>query len=557
MPSRTEAERVSQLVFYGTVFLIAWLAWRIVQPFLVEIAWAVVLAICLDPIRVRLLPRLGPTRTALALTWPSWSSSSSRWCSWAPRWWPRAGPRSLSRGPASDEGGAADWFRRGWEWLRAQAPFLPTEQEAIARVTASVGKVAEFLAGQAGGILKGAANFLFSLVITLGVLFFMVRDGASFQGAIRRVLPFGGEQNDRLLALTSDLVSASVTATLAIAALQGLIGGVTFALLGIDGWVLWGAIMGILSLLPLVGATLVWLPAAVWLALSGSLVKGIVLAAVGVLVLGNVDNVVRPLLLSGKSKMNTLVLIISLMGGVSAFGFIGIVIGPLVAALVTALVESYHAAPEPAPAPAVEPPVAASPGAPPVGEARAEAEAKARRRRGGGDGGGRAEAKAKAKARRRRRSLLLPGKSRPLSQHQTPTPPLSPLTPPPPPLPPPPLPFSSPLSPLPLLPPSLSPSPPPPPPLSLLPPSPLPPPLSSPPSSSPPSPLSLLLLPPPLLSPPTCLCLLSPPSPLFPLSSSPPSPPPPSLVARGLGRPLHGWLDHEAGREARPEASKA
>ena len=103
--------------------------------------------------------------------------------------------------------------------------------------------------------------------------------------------------------------------------------------------------MGILSLLPLVGATLVWLPAAVWLALSGSLVKGIVLAAVGVLILGNVDNVVRPLLLSGKAQMNTLVLIISLMGGVSAFGFIGIVLGPLVAALVTALVESYHAEP--------------------------------------------------------------------------------------------------------------------------------------------------------------------------------------------------------------------
>src|SRR4030042_3273115 len=68
MPRKTEAERVSQLVFYGTVLLIAWLAYRIVQPFLVEIGWAVVLAICLDPIRVRLLPRLGPTRTALLPT---------------------------------------------------------------------------------------------------------------------------------------------------------------------------------------------------------------------------------------------------------------------------------------------------------------------------------------------------------------------------------------------------------------------------------------------------------------------------------------------------------
>ena len=237
----------------------------------------------------------------------------------------------------------------------------------IAKITASVGMVAEFVSRQAGGLLKGVAEFLFSLVITLAMLFFLLRDATSFQEALRRVLPFGAQQNERLLAITRELVAASVTATLAIAVLQGIVGGVTFALLGIQGAVLWGVMMGILALLPLVGATLVWLPAAVWLALSGSLVKGLVLAAVGVLVLGSVDNVVRPLLLSGKAQMNTLVLIVSLMGGVSAFGFIGIVLGPLVAALVTALVESYHAAPEPASAPAVEPPVAASPGAPPVG----------------------------------------------------------------------------------------------------------------------------------------------------------------------------------------------
>ena len=138
----------------------------------------------------------------------------------------------------------------------------------------------------------------------------------------------------------------------------------TFALLGVNGAVLWGATMFILAFLPLVGATLVWLPVAVWLALSGSLVKGIVLAAVGVLVLGNVDNVVRPLLLSGKAKMNTLVLIISLMGGVSAFGFIGIVLGPLVAALLTALVESYHAEPAVATVEAAAPPPAEPPPSP-------------------------------------------------------------------------------------------------------------------------------------------------------------------------------------------------
>jgi predicted PurR-regulated permease PerM len=361
MARKHEAERVSQLVFYGTVLLIGWLAWRIVEPFVVEIGWAVVLAICLDPARVRLEPRLGRTRTAALLTVAVVVLLVI----------PVAfvGTALVSEGrPAAayleaqlrSEGGASAWLHRAWEWARARAPFLPTEQEMIAKITASVGLVAEFLSRQAGGLVRGALSFLFSLVITLGLLFFLLRDAEAFSGALSRVLPFGKEQNERLLSLGRELISASVTATLAIAILQGLIGGVTFGLLGIRGAALWGSIMGILALLPLVGASLVWLPAAVWLALSGSLVQGIVLAAVGVLVLGNIDNVVRPVLLSGKAQMNTLVLIISLMGGVSAFGFIGIVLGPLVAAILTALVESYHQEPEPvvATAPADGPPPA-------------------------------------------------------------------------------------------------------------------------------------------------------------------------------------------------------
>ena len=152
-------------------------------------------------------------------------------------------------------------------------------------------------------------------------------------------------QDERFMRLASDLVSASVTSTLAIAAIQGLITGFVLVLLGVPGALLWGLMTTILSFLPLVGSALVWAPIAIWLAVTGPLTKGIVLALVGLLVLGNVDNVVRPLLLSGRSQINTLVLIVSLMGGVSAFGFIGIVLGPLVAVLATAIVESYHAQP--------------------------------------------------------------------------------------------------------------------------------------------------------------------------------------------------------------------
>jgi predicted PurR-regulated permease PerM len=361
MSRQTEAERVSQLVFYATVLLIGWLAYRIVKPFLVEIAWAVVLAIVLDPVRTRLLPRLGPTRTALVLTLgvllllviPVAFVGTTLVREGAPA-------VSYVGEQLRSDGGAANWLHRAWEWARVRAPFLPTEEEAVASVTASIGKFAQFIAGQAGGILKGAAEFLLALVITLAVLFFMIRDAPVFERGLRRVLPFGAEQNERLLQITSNLVSASVTATLTIAALHGVIGGLTFALLGLQGAALWGTMLAIFSLVPAVGSALIWVPAALWLALSGSLVKGIILTLVALLILGQIDNVVRPLLLAGKSHMSTLVLIISALGGVSAFGFIGIVLGPLVAALLTALVESYQEVREEPPGPLPEAPAVAA-----------------------------------------------------------------------------------------------------------------------------------------------------------------------------------------------------
>lgn len=345
------SRRITFLVFYGSLVLLAYLAYRIVEPFLVQIGWALVLAICLDPVQQRLRPRLGTTRTALLLTVlvlfflvvPVAFAGLALLGE-------GQGAVTNVRAQLEDRGGASAWLHTAWDWARAKVPMLPPEDEAIARVTAGMGDMAGFLASRAGGLVKGAALFLFDLLITLGILFFVLRDSSSFAASFRRLLPFGEAQNERLLILTRDLVSASVTATLAIAAVQGIVGGIAFALLGIKSAAVWGLVMAILSFLPLVGATLIWLPAAVWLMLSGSLAKGIILILVGIVIMGHVDNVVRPLLLSGKSQMNTLVLIMSLMGGLSAFGFIGIVLGPLVAAVVTALVESYQppsAAPEP------------------------------------------------------------------------------------------------------------------------------------------------------------------------------------------------------------------
>ena len=357
MPPPTDRQRVNVLFFYGAVLLVGWLFFRIIEPFLEEIAWAAVLAICFQPAHARLARRFGPSRAALLSTLivtallviPGILVASAL---------VTEGGHAANDLQAAFEKEGTTRARDAWEWARLHLPLLPPADEVLARVSESMGSLAAAVASKAGGVLKNVVSFLFSLVITLCIIFFFLRDGAALYGVIDRTLPFPANQRRRLVKQTEDLVSASVIATLLIAVIQGSAGGLAFASLGLRSPVVWGVVMGIASFIPLIGTALVWLPAALWLLASGSAVKGIVLIGIGALI-SNVDNVVRPMLLSGKSEMNGLLVFISLMGGVTAFGFIGIVLGPLVAATVVALLESYTEpmpeATESAPGPPVPP----------------------------------------------------------------------------------------------------------------------------------------------------------------------------------------------------------
>jgi predicted PurR-regulated permease PerM len=347
LPEKTEVERITHLIFYiavmaGGVLLLGWLAWQIVRPLIAEIGWAIVFAICLEPLRTR-LAKLGRTQTAALLTLglvllvvlPAVFLVTVIAAEAKP-----VVAYLESRIQAGNPTGG--WLHTFWEWARTQAPFLPAEDVVTQKIAESASAVARFLSLQAASILTSAVSFVFSLLLTVVFVFFFLRDADSHASLLRRALPFGREQNERLLDVGRELILASVTATLLIAVIQGFVGGVAFWLLGIEGPVMWGAVMAVFALVPLVGTALVWVPAAIWLALSGSIVKALILVAIGVLGIGMVDNLVRPIFLSGKAQMNTLVLIVSLIGGVSAFGFIGIVLGPLVAAIFTALVDSYY-----------------------------------------------------------------------------------------------------------------------------------------------------------------------------------------------------------------------
>jgi predicted PurR-regulated permease PerM len=186
-------------------------------------------------------------------------------------------------------------------------------------------------------VFRNAIVFVFDLFVTLFALFYIFRDADWIVASFRRLLPFPPAARERILTEARDLINASVTTSLVIAAIYGVVGGVTFAALGLSAPVFWGVVMAFLSILPLIGAWPVWLPATIYLFSIGHLERAIVLLAVAVLIIGVTDYVVRPLLVGKSTELSGLVVFISVLGGVAVFGPLGLVLGPIVVATATSL----------------------------------------------------------------------------------------------------------------------------------------------------------------------------------------------------------------------------
>lgn len=193
-------------------------------------------------------------------------------------------------------------------------------------------------AGQsiAGGVLSFGQNtlqFFISMGLMLYLLFFLFRDGASLGRMMRHSIPLSDDYTRQFLDKFAAVVRATVRGNVIIAIIQGTIGGISFWALGIEAALLWGVVMTFLSMLPAVGAAIVWIPAAIWLFLVGAWIKGIIMVVIGALVIGLVDNLLRPPLVGQGARLPDYVVLISTVGGISLFGLSGFVIGPLIAAL--------------------------------------------------------------------------------------------------------------------------------------------------------------------------------------------------------------------------------
>ena len=308
-------------------------------PFFGAVMWAVALAIIFTPTFKRLSRRLGQRRTLAALI----TLAVSLIVVILPLAIIGASlVRDISLIAAKIRGGQLD-YALYFERIVASSPrwlidslsrFGLTDFSSVQeRVSAAALQGSQLLATQALSIGQNTFDFLVSFFVMLYLLFFLLRDGSALSKIVRDSLPFAHVQTTYLLKKFTTVTRATIKGNIAVALVQGILGGVAFWTLGVQGPLVWGVLMGFLSLLPAVGAALVWLPAAIYLLAIGAVGKGIGLIAFGVLAIGMVDNVLRPILVGKETKMPDYIVLMSTIGGIAVFGINGFVIGPVIAAL--------------------------------------------------------------------------------------------------------------------------------------------------------------------------------------------------------------------------------
>jgi predicted PurR-regulated permease PerM len=211
------------------------------------------------------------------------------------------------------------------------------------RLSAGLGRSLKFFASQALNFGQNALEFVVAFFIMLYLLFFLLRDGRPLRSRASDAIPLSRELQHELSRRFTTVIRATIKGNIVVAIVQGALGGLAFWFLDIRGSLLWAVLMALLSLLPAVGTALVWLPVAIYLIATGQTWQGAGLIAYGVVVIGLVDNVLRPLLVGKDTKMPDYLVLLSTLGGLAAFGFSGFVIGPIIAAMFIAVWDTVAA----------------------------------------------------------------------------------------------------------------------------------------------------------------------------------------------------------------------
>jgi predicted PurR-regulated permease PerM len=326
-----------QAVAWGMALLIAYFIYRISRAFLAPLTWASILVIFFFPLHRRISARIGRANLAALFSVTAVTILLVGPAAWLI-------PAFVSEAVGTLRAVPSEAFLvRAREWVEPALERFPlrigTFEEILDRVNQYLSShLAEASAQVAGNV----AQFLFSLFVMILAMFYLFRDGPAVVRFLKDLAPLGGEYRDRMVREVSELISVTVSSGLAVAGVQGLVGGLLFWMLEVPAPVFWGAIMALLAFLPVIGPWLIWAPAGVGMIMAGGTGRGVTLLVLGFLVVSGADNILRPIMIADRSQLNGLLVFISVLGGISAFGLLGVVLGPLVVATAVGLLRGYR-----------------------------------------------------------------------------------------------------------------------------------------------------------------------------------------------------------------------
>lgn len=330
-------ENLEQRAFLLALVLVTGLFLYLLKPFFAPILWASIIAVLFHPVQVWLERKWGerPNLTALATLTACvvlvvipvlllLASFIQQGIAIAER---------IQSGEI-EPGQYIERIRNAFPALRALLERFDVDMATLRQNAAQAAiATSQFLVQNAVSVGMGTANFILKLALMLYVGFFLIRDGRKLVDRLVHVIPMGDERERLLFGKFAEVARATVKGNLVVALVQGALGGIIFWILGLPAPLLWGVAMAVLSLIPAVGAGLVWLPAAIYLYAIGDWIPATVLIVYGVVVIGLADNILRPILVGRDTKLPDWMVLLSTLGGLAMFGINGFVVGPLIAVL--------------------------------------------------------------------------------------------------------------------------------------------------------------------------------------------------------------------------------
>ena len=336
----TTSDRLTTVFSYGALLILGYGVYLIVEPFFVPLAWSAVLAIFFTPLHEKIEKKVKPTVAALVSTLgvtfllvvPSLLLTV---------YTTRQAVEATVKAQMALAHQDPETVAHVESWLKAKLPASMQDVNFSEQLQQGAKNVAAYLAGKLTGLVKNLVTFFVDLFLMLFALFFMFRDGKAAVRGVKHLLPFDSNIQSEMLEESRELIFASVAVALVIALIQGALGGLAFTIVGIASPLFWGVLIAFFSLVPVVGSALIWVPAAFWIGLNGHWGKAIVILVFCGGVAGVADNLVRPLLLRNRTRLNELILFVALLGGIKVFGLLGIVAGPTIMAAAMGVFRVY------------------------------------------------------------------------------------------------------------------------------------------------------------------------------------------------------------------------